>query len=236
MKITEYINDLAWLPPPISCDKIISDKIKEPLPNTAACIAFCGAAGSGKTSAAIGWLTNTDMYHRQFHNVFLVMPKNSRLSLAGDPFKNHSPDKLYDDLTLQVLEFVQEYCQVEAPENHYSLLLIDDCAAALKDANIQNLFKKLIFNRRHLKLTIWFLVQSYNSIPLQIRKNLSHLVVFKPRNKLEMELIGSEIICLNKNDQLQLSNHVFDTPYNFMLINTANNKIYKNFNELVIES
>lgn len=232
MKITEYISNLEWLPPPISCDVPISKNIKEPLPSTAACVAFCGAAGSGKTSAAVGWLTNKDMYHKVFHHIYIVMPKNSRLSLAGDPFKKHPEEKLFDDLTLHVLEYVQESCQLEAPEGHHTLLFIDDCAASLKNNDIQNLFKKLIFNRRHLKLTIQFLVQSYNSIPLQIRKNLSHLVIFKPRNKLELQLIGSEIIFLTKDEQLKLSNFVFDKPFNFMFINTANNKIYKNFNLL----
>lgn len=232
MKITEYINPLTWQPPQLSCDNPISKQIKEPLPNTAHFMAFIGAAGSGKTSAAISWLTNKDMYHKVFNNIFVVMPPNSRASLAGNIFKNHPPEKLFDDLTFSVLDFVKSYCETESPLDHHSLLFIDDCAAALKDANIQKILKSLIFNRRHLKLSIQIMTQSYNQMNLSIRKNLSHAVIFKPRNRKELEIIFSELMFLSKDEQLKLANHVWKEPHSFLYMNTGSNKLYKNFNLL----
>lgn len=236
MRITEYDNDLTWSPPPLTCDVPISKQIREPLPNTAFFMSFCGAAGSGKTSAAIGWLVHPEMYHKVFHNIFVVMPPNSRASLKGDPFKDHPAEKLFDDLTYGALEFVKAYCETESPEGHNSLLFIDDCSASLKDGAIQKLFKELIFNRRHLKLSIMIMTQSYNAMPLAIRKNISHACIFKPRNRKELEVLFSELIFLSKDEQLSLSRHVFDGPHNFLFLNTGLNLLYKNFNRLDLES
>ena len=232
MRITEYHNDLKWTPPELTCDKPISKRISEPLPNTAHFLAFCGAAGSGKTSAAISWMTNKGMYHKTFHNIFICMPPNSRASLKGNVFKKHPEEKLFDELTHEALEFVKTYCEAESEAGHYSLLFLDDCAASLKDNAIQKLLKELIFNRRHLKLSIWLCTQSYNSMPLAIRKNISHAAVFKPRNKKELEVIFDELLYLPKEDQVKLANHVWDEPFNFLFMDTGKNKLYKNFNYL----
>lgn len=163
------------------------------------------------------------------------MPKNSRMSLAGDPFKKHADERLFDDLSADVLQTVLNNCELESSEGHHSLLFIDDCGSALKNNTIQKLLKKLIFNRRHLKLSIMILCQSYQSMPLDIRKNISHLVMFKPRNKKELEILFDELVFLPKDQQVLLNNHVFDTPHNFLFVNTGNGKLYKNFNQLEIE-
>jgi len=236
MKITEYVNDMKWGIPGMLCDNPIHSQIRDPLPNTAHFMALCGAAGSGKTSLEMSMLTHDEMYHKVFSHIFVVMPPNSRASLKGDPFKDHPKEKLFDELTYEVLEFVLAFCEVASRENQHSVLILDDCAAELKNSNIQKILKQLIFNRRHLKLSIHIMTQSYNAMPLSIRKNISHCVCFKPRNRKELEALFSELVFLDKKDQLKLFQHIFDVQYNFMFVNTALNKFYKNFNELALES
>ena len=51
------------------------------------------------------------------------------------------------------------------------------------------LLKKIIFNRRHYRFFIICLVQSYNAMPLVIRKTISHLACNRPRIKKEMAAI-----------------------------------------------
>ena len=79
------------------------------------------------------------------------------------------------------------------------------------------------------------MTQSYNAMPLAIRKNISHAVVFKPRNRKELEVLFSELIFLSKDEQLSLARHVFDEPHNFLFLNTGLNLLYKNFNRLDLE-
>ncbi len=71
-----------------------------------------------------------------------------------------------------------------------SLLIMNDVMASLKNVEIQMLLNKIIFNRRrHYRLSIICLVQSYNAMPLAIRKTISYLACYKPRNKKEMSTI-----------------------------------------------
>ena len=237
MKITEYENTLTWAPPGMVCDRPISDKISDPLPKTASFLGFIGAPGSGKSSLMMSMLTNDDMYRKCFHHVFFVCPATSRSSIAGDPWKDHNPAKLFEELDERVLGFVYEFAKVASAEKQYSLLILDDCSAQLKDKGIQTLLKQLIYNRRHLKLSIWIMTQSYNAMPLSIRKALSHAIMFRPRNKRETEAILSELLFFPKNEHEIITNHVFPEgdQFGFLYIDTNTGKIYKRFNLLQLE-
>lgn len=236
MRITEYVNPLTWTPPGVTCDRPISSQIKEPLPNTASFLGFIGAPATGKTSLMMSMLTNPDMYHKAYHHVFFVCPASSRASIAGDPWKDHAPEKLFDELTAKVLEFVFEFAKVASHEKQYSLLILDDCASELKNKDIERLLKTLVWNRRHLKLTIWIMSQSYNALPLGIRKALSHCVMFRPRNKKELEAVFTELMFLPREQQVAITNHIFpegeESKYGFMFLDTATGYVHKRFNRL----
>jgi len=85
-----------------------------------------------------------------------------------------------------------------AEEKISSLLIMDDVTASLKNLEIQMLLKKIIFNRRHSLLSIICLVQNYNAMPLAIRKTISHLACYMPRNKKEMAAIWEELVFPDK--------------------------------------
>ncbi len=68
----------------------------------------------------------------------------------------------------------------------HSFLVMDDVTASLKNLDVQMLLKKIIFNRRHYRLSIICLIHSYNAMPLAIRKMISHLSCYKPKNKKEI--------------------------------------------------
>ena len=80
-----------------------------------------------------------------------------------------------------------------------TLLFIDDMTADLKRSKfIQETLKKLIYNRRHLKCNLIITAQSFTNIPLDIRKNIQNLILFKPSKK-EMELIFDELFETKKD-------------------------------------
>ena len=123
----------------------------------------------------------------------------------------------------------------DADEKYNSLLVLDDVTATLKDRDIQHLLKDLIYNRRHYRLSIMILIQSYNAMPLAIRKTLSHFVAFKPRNKKEYTAIFEELIFLDRDVADRLQRFVFDEPYSFMFVSVDKNQIHKNFDLLSIK-
>ena len=79
------------------------------------------------------------------------------------------------------------------------------------------------------------MVQSYISVPLQIRKLFTNLFIFKVAKK-ELETIRDEILetipreCIN-----DLRKFVFDKPHEYLFINVPTNRIFKKFDEIIID-
>lgn len=237
MKIEEEENiELKIHPPKLLCDIPLGD-VRSPLPNKHAAIAIIGSAGSGKSSFAISLLTDKLAYKKVFHNVYFVIPPHSRASVANKIFEKHDQEKIYDELTPEILQEIKSTVEHESEEGFNSLLVIDDQTAFLKVKSNEMLLKNLIYNRRHLKLTIWILSQSYTQLPLSIRKCMSHLVlVGKPKNKKEYESIFEELIFMPKDQGDELIKYVFKKPHDFLLSNIETGELYRNFNKLILSN
>lgn len=231
----ESKSEIKLKPPVFKCDKPIHPQITAPLPPTAFFWAIIGSAGSGKTSLLINLLTSRQAYCKAFERVHVIIPSHSVSSLKSNIFKNH--DRMYEDLDFLTLEKIVERAKDDAEDGLNSLLVIDDMTAALKDQEIQRVFRDAIYNRRHYHLSIILLVQSYNAIPLGIRKTLSHFAMFKPRNKKEYTAIFEELIFLEKDTADRLMRYVFDCgeKYTFLFADVASGKLHKNFDLLNIE-
>ena len=106
-------------------------------------------------------------------------------------------------------------------------IIMDDQGAYLKNKETRKLLKELIFNRRHLRTSIFFLCQTYLSVDREIRKLFSNLFIFKVSKK-ELELVFDEHIEEAKDLILPLSKFVFNEKYNFLLINLFSNHIIYN--------
>ena len=90
------------------------------------------------------------------------------------------------------------------------------------------LLKKLIYNHRHYRLSIICLIQSCHAMPLAIRKTISHLACYKPRNK-EMTAIWEELIFLDKETGEALQRFMFDKPYSFLFACADTNEMCKKY-------
>jgi hypothetical protein len=120
----------------------------------------------------------------------------------------------------------------DEPEIQYSCVIIDDMADSLKDNDIQHYLSKMLIKSRHLCCSFIFTLQSYYYFPKILRKQLTNVTIFKPKNVEEWISISKELMNLNKDDALTLYNYVFDENYNHLDLNTVVNKYYKNFNLL----
>ena len=162
------------------------------------------------------------------------MPECSRNSTKDNIFKNHTPDKMYDELTYESLNDIYQKLKTSSNENKKSLLIMDDCGASLKNNDIAKLLREIIYNRRHLHVVIIIMVQSFISLPLEIRKMCSNLILWKP-SKVEFENIAHEILQLDRQQALELMNYSYVEKHDYLFI-TDTNKIYKNFDEIIINS
>lgn len=190
---------------------------------------FIGRPKSGKTSLLYSFLKSKEIFKGTFDKIFLMQPAQSRASMK-DPLFDKIPDKQkYNELTIANLQDIEENLS-----EHNNVILMDDCTAYLKDSSIKKKLKELVYNRRHKHLSIIFLVQSYLSIEKDIRKLFSNLFIFKC-SKNEMETIWEELVEYPKEYILPIMKMVYDKPYQYLFLNTDSQRMFKNFDELMIE-
>jgi KaiC/GvpD/RAD55 family RecA-like ATPase len=198
--------------------------------------AILGRPGSGKTSMLISMLAQKGkekIYHKVFDYVYVFMPTQSRNSLKKNIFENHPEDRLFDELTFENLQKIYEEIEKNSLKKKTSLVIYDDVTTSIKINEIQNLLKKMSYNRRHLKLVQIFLIQSWVAVPLTIRKIFTNLIVFKPA-KLEWEKVVEETIEQEKDIALGLLD-LYKKPHDYLFINITNQKIFYNQDEVIIE-
>jgi GTPase SAR1 family protein len=188
-----------------------------------------GRPGSGKTSLIGSFFKSKELLYHTYHNLYLFQPAHSRGSMKDDIFD--SIKNKYDDLSLENLMDCMDKIKDEDPK-YCNAIIFDDMGAYLKNKSVKKLLKELIYNRRHLRTSIFFLCQTYLSVERDIRKLFSNLFIFKVAKK-ELELIFDELIEQAKDMLLPISKLVFDKPYNFLFINTDSGRLFKNFDEII---
>ena len=93
----------------------------------------------------------------------------------------------------------------------------------------------MLIKSRHLNCFFIFTLQAYNMFPLVLRKLITNISLFKPKNNVETENIRSELLHMNKDDFNILFNYVFNEPYAHLDFDTTTNEIRKNYQLLNIE-
>ena len=145
-----------------------------------------GRPGSGKTSLSISLMTQKDpkIYKKTHHHMLILMPQNSINSLKKNPFKQLPEENFHEELNDSTIQAIYDKVNGYSQENEKTLLFIDDMTADLKKSKfVIDMLKRLIFNRRHLKLNIIITAQSYVNIPLDLRKCITNIIIFKPPKK-----------------------------------------------------
>ena len=160
------------------------------------------------------------------------MPSHSIASLKKNIFKKHHEEKIFDELNVDSLTSIYEHVKNNSEEKESSLWVMDDVAASLKDSSIQKILKEMIYNRRHLKLSIFMLVQSYSTIPKMIRRTINNIFLWKC-SKNEFEMIFEELF-ENKRDMTDKILKLINEPHKWMLLNFPSQRIFIDFDEVIV--
>lgn len=196
---------------------------------------FLGRAGSGKTSMIVSLLNTPSLFKKVYHTIYLFMGKNSRDSIKGSFFdKQLPPEQIYDELTIDTLNDVYEKIKQDAEEGYKSLIILDDVQKSMKDTEVEKQLLNIVNNRRHLKTSIWCANQNYINLPRSIRMGLTDMFVWKV-NKREVENIFTEQIEQHKNKFDVVQKLLFKKPHDFMYVNTDTQRLFDNWNEVIIE-
>ena len=87
-----------------------------------------------------------------------------------------------------------------------------------------------------MRLSILMLVQSYNAIPLSIRKTVSHFAMLKPRNKREYAAIFDELIFLEPQLADKLMRFVFKERHDFLFCDVEKSEFFRNFDPIKLNA
>ena len=188
-----------------------------------------GKPKSGKTSLLYSFLKSKELLRNVYDKIFLFQPSQSRASMKDKIFDNIPDDQKFEELNLENLNDVES-----SLDDGNNIIIFDDMTAYLKDNEIQKKLKEFVFNRRHKHLSIIFLVQSWLSVPKDIRKLFTNIFVFKV-SKNEMEQIFDEVVELPKQYILPLMKLTYDKPHQYLFINTDSQRLFKGFDEILIE-
>jgi hypothetical protein len=223
--------------PSFNVDNELSSKLNKyeitKLMNKSNFTLFLGKAGSGKTSMMTSFFS-PQLFKKVYHTIFLFMPSNSRSSLKDNFFdESLDEEQIFDDVNHENLLETYETAKSNALESCNTLIIFDDVQKFFKEKDIQKLLLHMINNRRHARLSIWQCCQNYFQIPKQIRAGLTDLFIFKV-NKSELENIFLDQVEQYKDDFMKIMKMVYNEPYNFLYINTNSQRMFFNWNEILI--
>jgi hypothetical protein len=191
-----------------------------------------GRPGSGKSSY-MGSLFSKKLLKGVYNKIFLFQPASSRASASkNDVFSCLPPEQVFNQLSVDNLEYCLEEIESD-PDSNYCIIM-DDQGAHLKNIKTLKLLKQLMMNRRHLHLSLYFLCQTYYSQNKEIRRLFTNYFIFKVTVD-ELGNIADEVLEIDKNLIPALRNLVFDKPYNYLYIHIDSNRLFKNFDEIIIE-
>ena len=165
----------------------------------------------------------------------------------NDPFACLPEDQIEQELTVDFLERFEDEIKDSGEK---VLLILDDVVNDIrKNKGVDKALAKILYNRRHITadggdeangVTVWLTTQSYNRIPLMIRKVANGLIAFKLKNMKEILSIYDEfVIGLSKDQFMDILKYVYKNTYDFLFLNFDNpwDKVYhRNFNQLVLNA
>jgi hypothetical protein len=195
---------------------------------------YLGKAGSGKSTLLISMLNTPALFKGVYHTIILFCPANSRASIKDDFWSVLPEEQIYDELNIDTLTEAYDIAQANAVEGFKTLIVLDDVQKALKGP-CEKLLLSMVNNRRHNFLSIWLACQTFNSIPRQVRQGLTDLFIFKVGG-VEMKNILDEVVELEPEVFRQITKMAYTKPHDFLYINHATQRLFHNFDEIIIHT
>ena len=237
MKITIIENEKPKLPEcKMLCDSGLHSKLDKyeltKFLNQHSTTLFIGKPRSGKTSLLFSLIKG--VMKKCFHRIYVFQPSESRASMSDDLFGKLPQEQVYDELNVENLQEVMDRIRIDASKGLNSLIIFDDQTTHLKKKETLQLFKELIYNRRHLHVSLYFCVQTYFSVPKDIRRLWTNLFIFKT-SKDELVNLWQEQIEYDNSYLPKIRKLVYDKPYQYLFINADSQRLFKGFDEIKVQ-
>ena len=193
-----------------------------------------GRAKSGKTSLLHSMFQHRNLLRYCYNRIYLFQPIHSASSIKDNIWDLLPEDQIYRELTFDTLWDVKSKIEADALEDMTSCIIIDDFASELKNKATLKLFKQIIYNRRHYRLSLFFLVQSFYSVHKELRRMFSNIFCFKVTRN-EMKNLWSELIEKDDNYIIPIMRLVFNKPFKFLFINVDSQSLFDGWDRILFQ-
>ena len=191
-------------------------------------------SGAGKTVLLINMIL--DIYRDCFSRIYVWSP-SINVDSTWKPVKDYIRDHIkpndreniyFDSYEASELEAViktqQKVIDYQKEQKHkdlYQILIcIDDFADDTNFTRKSTLLHQLYIRGRHYMISTITSTQVWKAISPIVRKNVTHLFVYRLRNYADLEGIIEEMSAIyDKKTLLQIYHEAVDEPYSFLYIN-----------------
>jgi Cdc6-like AAA superfamily ATPase len=221
------------------CDEVIDEKLlkypmAEDLWSHTSFNVILGKMGQGKTSLVTN-LVKT-VFKKCFHHMIVFIPSGSRKSIENDIYGKHLPmADLYDTLTEDNLDEVMDKLTENSDNGEYTMLIIDDFQAALKDPDVIMRLQKIVTRMRHLRTTIFILQQNFQKLAKFLRELVTNVITFNI-GKSQLNKLFDETVQIDKDKYQDLVDLAFVDKNDWIAINVNGTRnIYRMFDKIVFD-
>jgi replication-associated recombination protein RarA len=196
---------------------------------------FAGKAGSGKTVQALAMLQTPDAFKNVFETLIIFTPPNSRDSVQDNPSFGRTTELIiFNTMTPDTLTQAYDIALQNGKKKKRTLMFFDDMQRFFREKENSDIVLHMVNNRRHARLSMWVLAQNYMSLERPLRSGITDVFIFKSSKK-ELESVLDEQLDMQPAIIAQISPYLFREAYEFAYINTATQRIFSGWNEIVIE-
>lgn len=177
--------------PKSTCDKQLSVRNSafpavDQLFNHSFACHILGAPGSGKTTLLCSLMSGP--LRKVFHKIYLVGPVSS-MKDTKNPFDDIPAGQKYEEPSRETIMKIMKEVNENKNEKKFSLLILDDCAAFLKDPETAKLLTSLYQNRRHQYLSIFNLSQNNMCFPARLRELVTSVILLRSIPKVRRHVL-----------------------------------------------
>jgi DNA replication protein DnaC len=223
----------------MECDVLIDNKLTK-YPVIEDCFSrtnftiIAGLMGQGKTTLALQMIRS--LYRKCFSDMIVIIPEMSLHSIAEKDnifLKHLDPEEnIFHEYNADIMNTVYEKLQENSSDDNFTLLVIDDFGANLKDKDTEKILNKIIIKMRHLKCCVMLLCQNIYQLPKKIREVASNLITYN-LGKSQMEKVFEDFMALKRND-FEAVMKLYENPHDYLLLNIRKQKLFFKFEAEVI--
>ena len=183
---------------------------------------MAGQSGCGKTNLLMYILRKPLVYYDEIY-LYTRSPQQAKIQDLEKHMKMVSQKVGYDVLKILGEEDIMDTTDYNS-DDFRKVVVFDDLINAPQ--TVQNKIAGHYTDGRHRKLSPIYLSQTYYDLPIKLRLNCSHMILYPPETKRHYDLIAKE----NRIDPT-----LFDKldPYEFLFLDKKRRSVTKNFDESV---